>query len=41
MTANQIQCRIAPFVPAIQDSAALYDLVYKLMKALHTSMLVS
>jgi huntingtin interacting protein 1 len=35
VTAAQIQCRLAPLIPAIQDSAALYDLVFKLMKALH------
>jgi huntingtin interacting protein 1 len=35
---NVKNCRIGPFVPAIKDSAALYDVVYKLMKALHTSL---
>jgi huntingtin interacting protein 1 len=37
---NVKNCRIGPFVPAIKDSAALYDVVYKLMKALHTSLLL-
>ena len=41
VSANQMQCRIAPFIPAIQESAALYDLVFKLMKALHTSMMIN
>ena len=35
---NQVQCRLAPLIPAIQDSAALYDLIFKLMKALHSSL---
>jgi len=38
VTAPQIQCRLAPLIPAIQDSAALYDLVFKLMKALHSAL---
>ncbi|CAI7993005.1 Huntingtin-interacting protein 1 [Geodia barretti] len=38
VTAAQIQCRLAPLIPAIQDSAALYDLVFKLMKALHAAL---
>lgn len=35
VTAGQIQCMLAPLIPAIQDSATLYDLIFKLMKALH------
>ncbi|XP_019848785.1 PREDICTED: huntingtin-interacting protein 1-like isoform X2 [Amphimedon queenslandica] len=38
ITQVQLQYRIAPFVPCIKESAALYDLVVKLMKALHTSL---
>jgi huntingtin interacting protein 1 len=38
VSAAQIQCRLAPLIPAIQDSAALYDLVFKLMKALHAAL---
>ena len=34
-SAEQIQCRLVPLIPAIQDSASLYDLIFKLMKALH------
>jgi hypothetical protein len=37
-SAGQIQCRLVPFIPAIQDSATLYDLIFKLMKALHAGM---
>lgn len=36
VSAQQIQCQLAPLVPAIQDSAALYDVIFKLMKALHS-----
>lgn len=38
VAATQIQCRLAPLIPAIQDSAALYDLVFLLMKALHAAL---
>lgn len=38
VSAIQIQCKLAPLVPAIQDSAAMYDVIFKLMKALHTSL---
>lgn len=36
VSAQQIQCQLAPLIPAIQDSAALYDVIFKLMKALHS-----
>ncbi|KAL5477182.1 hypothetical protein EMCRGX_G023936 [Ephydatia muelleri] len=35
---NQIECHLAPLIPSIQDSAALYDLIFKLMKTLHTTL---
>lgn len=38
VSAQQVQCRLAPLIPAIQDSAALYDVIFKLMKALHSSL---
>ena len=40
VSAQQIQCQLAPLVPAIQDSAALYDVIFKLMKALHSCKLL-
>jgi len=34
---DSVQCHLIPLVPAIQDSATLYDIIFKLMKALHSS----
>lgn len=36
VSAQQVQCKLAPLIPAIQDSASLYDVIFKLMKALHS-----
>ena len=35
ISVEQIRCKLVPLVPSIQDSATLYDLIFKLMKALH------
>lgn len=35
VNAGQVQCKLVPLIPAIQDSATLYDVIFKLMKALH------
>ena len=32
---DPVQCHLVPLIPAIQDSATLYDLIFKLMKTLH------
>lgn len=39
-SAEQIRCKLVPLVPSIQDSATLYDLIFKLMKALHAGVCV-
>ncbi|XP_065830559.1 huntingtin-interacting protein 1-like [Oscarella lobularis] len=36
--AQAVQSRIAPLVPLIEDSGALYDMAFKLMRKLHSSL---
>lgn len=38
ISAAQVQCRIHPLIACITESSALYDLIYKLMKTLHTTL---
>lgn len=38
ITTDSVQCKLVPLIPSIQDSATLYDLIFKLMKGLHASL---